>query len=141
MESNLKLHHIGIGVSNLDEVLDNIQSALGLFPSDYVNLSGSRAALIPVGELILEFIEPSDSPTNQASESLYRQVKERGSCVHHLAFEVNNIDLALKKTLENGCELTVEGLIEGKGGKFAWLKEETVGGFMIEICDKGYQVK
>lgn len=137
----IKLHHIGIGVKNLEEVVGFFQVALKLKPERYVDLSGSRAALIPVGDTILELIEPSDGPQNQAAESLYRLVKEKGGGVHHFAFEVEDIQVELAELEKKGLSLTQEGLIEGKGGKFAWLQENAANGFMVELCDRGYQIK
>lgn len=136
----VKLHHIGIGVKSLEDTVSYFKRALNLEPFEYVMLSGSKAALFKVGDVILEFIEPDDHPVNQAGRSIMNIVSTTGGGIQHLAFELADFDKAVQNLKDNDLNLNEEGVRDGKHGRFAWLEQVRNQGYMIELCEKDYKI-
>ena len=135
-----RIHHIGIGVRDLDEAMRFYEGTLGLELVDQVGWPGLRAALIPAGEVILELIEPIE-PQSEVAESLHRLVQERGGGVHHLCLEVDDIEAEVERLRARGVQMIGEAPQQAAGGIIAWLAENTLDGMMIELCQEGYEVK
>lgn len=134
-----RINHIGIGVRDLKEIVRFYTDALGLDPVEKVSWPGLEAATLPVGSVMLEFIEPSE-PKLRVGESLLRLVEERGYAVHHLCLEVDDIDAELAALKAKGVKLIDEVPQVQPGGKIAWLHEDAVKGIMIELCEEGYKI-
>lgn len=136
-----KIHHIGIAVKNLDDMVRFYQDELGLKVSSTASWPGLKAAIIPLGDVLIELIEPVDKPQLRVAESLCKLVEERGNGVHHLAFEVDDINMELEGLKAKGVKLIDEVPQEIDGGRIAWLHEDAVDGVMIELCEEGYQIE
>jgi len=136
-----RLHHIGIGVKDLESTVHFYKDILGLEPLGTVEWPGLKAVLFPFGNVILELIQPVGEPQLRVGESLYRLVKERGNGVHHFAFEVDDIDADVASLQLKGVRLIDEVPQQTAGGRIAWLHEEALDGVMIELCQEGYQIK
>lgn len=137
----MKIHHIGIGVKNLDASVRFYQDALGLEEVDYIDWPelGLRAAVIPIGDTVLELIEPV-SPEGAVAKDLAEGVSERGNGVHHLAFEVDDIEAAVRKLRAGKFEMMSEAPQSTKGGRLAWLRRCEAPGAMIELVEAGYRI-
>jgi methylmalonyl-CoA/ethylmalonyl-CoA epimerase len=134
-----RIHHIGIGVRNLEEMVRFCTEKLELEVTDTPSWPGLKASTLPVGDVILELIEPSE-PKLRVGESLMRLVQERGVAVHHLCLEVDDIDAELASLKAKGVKLIDEVAQKSPGGKIAWLSEDAVEGIMIELCEEGYTI-
>ena len=137
-----KLHHIGIGVRDLKKTIELYENILGFKLEKTINWDkeGLKAAIFPIGETKLEFIEPSN-PKGEIPLSIAEAVKLKDRIVHHLCFSVGNIEKATKKLMAKGFEVIIEEPQAEAGDKIAWLNESEVGGFMIELCQEGYEIK
>jgi len=87
-----KINHIGIAVENIDEALRLYRDVLGLKVEniEVVAEQKVRTAIIPVGESKIELLESTDP-----EGTIAKYIEKRGEGVHHLAFEVSNIQEAL----------------------------------------------
>lgn len=135
-----RIHHIGIGVRDLSEAIRFYTDTFGVELVDQVCWPGLKAALFSAGEVILELIEPIE-PQSEVAESLERLVNERGGGVHHLCFEVDDIEADVERLREKGVQMIGEAPQQAAGGTIAWLAEKTLDGMMIELCQQGYEVK
>ena len=88
-----RLHHVGIVVRSLDDTMDLYSKMLGLEPASRHEIAEAklRIANYSIGEgSPVEFIEAAPgSPLAQFLES-------NGEGLHHIAFEVDDIDAELK---------------------------------------------
>jgi methylmalonyl-CoA epimerase len=134
-----QIHHIGIAVKNLDDAIHFWTEVFGLRLIDRVNWPGLDGAILNIGGNIIELIEPHEAII-PVGKSLVQMVKEHGGGVHHICFEVDDIDQELKTLREAGIKLLDEVPQITKGGRIAWLDEQTVDGLMLELCEKGYQI-
>ena len=100
----MKLHHVGIVVNSIQESLGelknyfNFEATSGIMPvgSQKVNI-----CLLKIGDPFLELIEPA-SPDSAISE-----FAKSGGGIHHLCFEVKNIESELEEFSRKGATILV----------------------------------
>ncbi len=100
-----KINHIGIAVTNIDEAVKLYTEVLGLEVKDIevVEEQKVKTAIIPVGESKIELLESTDPEGIVA-----KYIERRGEGLHHLAFEVSNIQGALEAVAGKGITLIDE---------------------------------
>ena len=97
-----KVNHIGIAVSNLEEALKLYTVVLGLKVkgTEIVAEQKVRTALIPVGDTKIELLESTDP-----EGTIAKHIEKRGEGLHHLAFEVTDINESLEELKSKGIVL------------------------------------
>jgi methylmalonyl-CoA/ethylmalonyl-CoA epimerase len=129
-----RLDHIGIAVSSIDDAL-GIYRALGLSESkrEEVTSQGVITAFLPLGDTRLELLQPigPDSP-------IAKFLAKRGPGVHHLCFEVNDLDGAVNDLKSRGFRMVNEVPVPGADGKrVAFLHPSAGRGVLIELSEGG----
>jgi len=136
----LKLEHIGIVVKDLARSLKAYQELLGVSAIDFeeVNVEGNRAtiAFLPFGQTKVELIQPKDD-----AGILPDFLRERGEDgIHHLAFEVDDIESFYEKMKSKGVTFLWDGIRTGsRGSKVFFFKPEVFQGYFVEIVEKPKQ--
>jgi methylmalonyl-CoA/ethylmalonyl-CoA epimerase len=130
----LRLDHVGIAVRSLAERVPLYRDLLGvpLAREEDVPTERVRVAFLGNGETHVELLEPmnGEGPIAQFLE-------KRGEGVHHLCFEVDDIEAALDHLRAEGIALVGEAPRPGAGGcKVAFLHPKTTGGVLIELTEK-----
>ena len=103
----LTLDHIGLVVDKLENVTDLFRK-LGFsdmteaVPNPLQFVSASFAPVSKGGDVFIEFLEPTDD-----SSPISRFIRKRGGGLHHLCFEVDDIDAAMAEVAEHGFRITV----------------------------------
>jgi methylmalonyl-CoA epimerase len=129
----MRLHHIGIAVSDLDQSIDLYST---LFGAELVHRAtnereGLEAAFLRVGDAELELMAPlrEDSPVGKF-------VAKRGPGMHHVAFGVANIEQALDQARAEGLELIdSEPRMGMHGSRIAFVHPKSVGGVLTELVE------
>ena len=100
-----KINHIGIAVSSIDEALKLYTDVLGLKLQEIevVEAQKVKTALIPVGESKIELLESTDP-----EGVIAKFIENRGEGMHHIAFEVESINDALKAMADKGAAMIDE---------------------------------
>jgi len=100
-----KVNHIGIAVNSIDEAVKLYTDVLGLKVKDIeiVQEQKVRTAIIPVGDTKLELLESTDP-----EGTIAKHIERRGEGLHHLAFEVTNIQETLAMLKSKGIVLIDE---------------------------------
>jgi methylmalonyl-CoA/ethylmalonyl-CoA epimerase len=96
------IHHVGIAVPDLDEA---VETYTGIFRAtlehrEVVTEQGVEAASVLVGGSRLELLAPTGEDT-----PVGRFLAKRGPGVHHLAYEVDDVGVALESLVADGIEL------------------------------------
>ncbi len=128
------ISHIGIAVKNLTESVDNFKK---LFNQDDVQFETVedqkvKVAFLDVSGVHIELLEPtsSDSPISKFLE-------KRGEGIHHLSFEVDDIEKELSRLKQEGVRLIDEKPKVGAGGKLiAFIHPKSTNGVLIELSQK-----
>lgn len=100
-----KVNHIGVAVKSIDEAIKLYTDVLGLEVAGMEVLEDMRVktAIIPVGDTKIELLESTDP-----EGTIAKFVERRGEGLHHLAFEVSNIQETLDTLRSKGIELIDE---------------------------------
>ena len=128
-----KIDHIAIVVSDIDEALTFWRHALGLSFSHVEEVPGREAliAFLPAGESEVELVEPTTD-----TSAVARYLAKRGPGMHHICFEVENIEMTLARLKEKDVQLINEEPIVGAGGrKIAFIHPKSTGGVLVELYE------
>lgn len=117
----IKIDHIGIAVSHLEEALRVYCDVLGLKPENIeretVKEQRVKVAMIPVGESRIELLESTDP-----EGTIAKFIDKRGEGIHHLAIGVSNIKGELETLKAKGVPLIdTEPRIGAGGHKIAFI--------------------
>ncbi len=130
----MKIDHLGIATKSIEESLKFWQDSLGLenVHSEIVEDQKVRVAMLPIGESRVELLEPTsdDSPISKFLE-------KRGGGIHHIAIEVEDIEVSLAKLKAEGARLIDETpRIGAEGCLIAFVHPATTGGVLLELTQK-----
>ena len=126
-----RLHHVAIAVNNLEESVALYERILGikLFSIEDIPGQNLRAAVFKVGEEVgIELLQPTEPDSGVA-----RFLESRGQGLHHICFEVDEVDEELKAMAEKGIELIDRQGRTGISGKIGFLHPKSTHGVLIEL--------
>lgn len=130
----MKINHLGIATNGIEEALKFWEDALGLenVHTETVEDQKVRVAMLPIGETRIELLEPTseDSPISKFLE-------KRGSGIHHIAVDVEDIEASLAKLKANGMRLIDETpRIGAEGCLVAFVHPSSANGVLLELTQK-----
>jgi len=106
----LKFDHVGIAVRSLEDALAVYERLMKLeVRRTEVQSQQVKIALITVGDVYLELL----SPTGEES-SVAKFLRERGEGLHHIAFEVEDMESSMDEFRRRGFRFVYEKPVEGK---------------------------
>lgn len=135
MNSDLKLHHIGIVVPKIEESLGEITKFLNFDKINMPTLVDSQkvnVCFLNAGSCYIELIEPTQS------NSPISQFAAKGGGIHHLCFEVKDIKTTIDKMVKNGARLLVEPVrgFENRITAFVILNMKNTKCNLIELAEE-----
>ena len=119
-----KLDHIAIAVHNVEHAAKFYQDMLGL--------ELKKVGFLPIGETNIELVEPScdNSP-------IARFLSTKGPGIHHLCFEVDDIEEEVKALTNKGAQLIDKIPRPGAHQTLvAFLHPKGTGGVLMELSQK-----
>lgn len=127
-----KINHVAIAVSDVDASLSFWRDALGLAVDHVEDVPSQKATVvfIPVGESEVELVRPTSEDTGVA-----KFLAERGGGMHHLCFEVDDIEGMLEDLKAKGVRLINETPLELPGRKMAFIHPKSSGGVLVELYE------
>ena len=129
------IHHLGVAVTDLDEALSTYSRLFGaeLEHRALVTEQGVEAAAVLVGSARVELLAPLGSET---PVGLF--LASRGPGMHHVAYEVNDVQAALDSLAAEGAELVDAEPHEGLFGlQVAFVHPDAVHGVLTEVVSVG----
>lgn len=129
-----KLDHIGIAVKDLEKALMLYEYLYGLKagPVEVHKEYRVKLAFLPIGETRIELLEGLDEES-----PITKFIAKRGEGVHHLTFEVEDLEKALEILAGKGIELIDKAPRTGAhGDRVAFLHPKSTGGVLVELCEK-----
>ena len=125
-----RLDHVGIVVRNLKQTQQIYVDALRMKDSKYEQLQTAEALFLPIGDTSLELLEP-----NGTDGHLYQFLASKGEGVHHICFEVDDIDTIVQQLISQGIKMRDKVARTGtRGSKIAFTEPDQFGGVLIEFC-------
>ncbi len=128
-----KINHIGIAVKNIDEAIKVYTDVLGLKVKGIeVNAEQKlKTALIPVGDSMIELLESTDP-----NSAIGKFVEARGEGLHHIAYNVSNVQDALGTLTKKGVALIDSKPRKGvENSTIAFLHPKSTGKVLTELVE------
>ncbi|GAB4527987.1 MAG: methylmalonyl-CoA epimerase [Anaerolineae bacterium] len=131
-----RIDHIAIVVQDLDAALGVYRDALGL-PLERVEevpAEKVRVAFLPLpeGDGEVELVQPTADDTGIA-----RFLAKRGEGMHHICFEVDDIESAMSRLAAAGLQiLEEEPRLGSQGQRYVFIHPKTAHGVLIELYER-----
>ena len=128
----LKVEHIGIAVKDLQTSIPLFEKLLNTpcYKTEEVSGEKVNTAFFQQGETKIELLE-STSPEGVIA----KYVEKKGEGIHHIAFEVADIEAEMKRLVSEGFVLLNEKPKEGADNKLVcFLHPKHTNGVLIELC-------
>ncbi len=132
MSKPIKINHIGIAVSDVEESLKFWRDAMGIELAHIEEVPSQKAkvAFLPIGESDIELVQPTAEDTGVA-----KFLTERGGGIHHLCIEVNDISETMTSLKAKGIRLINEEPQVLPGRKMAFVHPKSTGGVLLELYE------
>ncbi len=129
-----KVNHIGIAVENIQDYAGFYENVLGLKVEGEETVAEQKVkvAFLTVGDTRIEVLEPTadDSPVRKFIEN-------KGTGVHHLSFEVEDIEAELERLKGLGVRLIDEKpRLGAHGTKIAFVHPKESKGVLVELTEQ-----
>jgi len=129
-----RIDHVAIVVEGLDDALAFWQNALGLEITHIEEVPGqeSKIAFLPAGNSEIELVQPTTETSGIA-----RYLNKRGPGIHHLCFEVDDLEATLDRLDAQGIELINREPTVGAGGtRVAFVHPRSANGVLVELYER-----
>jgi methylmalonyl-CoA/ethylmalonyl-CoA epimerase len=128
-----RIDHIAIVVEDIDKALGFWRDTLGLDLNHVEDVPEQQAAVafLPTGESEVELVKPTSEDSGIA-----RFLMRRGPGIHHICFEVDDIEQMLQTLRSRGVRLIDDTPRIGTGGKkIAFVHPQSTHGVLIELYE------
>ena len=128
-----RIDHIGVAVEQIEPALELYRGRFGLelVHRELVREQGVDAALLDLGENHIELLAPLGPET-----PVGRFLASRGPGLHHVAYQVPDIDATLDQLKEAGFALIDERPRVGiRGSRVAFMHPRGTAGVLTEIVE------
>ncbi len=128
-----RINHIAVAVNNLEEAAKFYQNMLGLSLSgvEVVAAQKTKAGFFKVGESNIELVQPTE-----ADSPLTKFLEAKGQGIHHICFEVDDVEAEIKALLEKGATMVDQKPRPGAHQtRVAFIHPKSSNGVLIELCE------
>ena len=129
-----RIDHIGVATDGLAKRLPFWSDVLGLTVEgvETVESEQVKVAFLPVDRSRIELLEP----TGEAS-AIAAHIAKRGEGLHHLTFEVDDLDEMLERMGRHGVRIVGDGARVGAGGhRVVFVHPKSTGGVLVELVEQ-----
>ena len=130
----LRIEHLGIAVNNMENANRLFTSLLGTpnYKVETVESEMVSTSFFKVGESKIELVEA----TNPESP-IAKFIAKKGEGIHHVAFEVDDIDGEMERLKKEGFELINAAPKDGADNKrIFFLHPKCTNGILVELCQE-----
>jgi methylmalonyl-CoA/ethylmalonyl-CoA epimerase len=132
-----RINHIGVVVRSLADSIPLYRDALGLAFEGVEEVAGFqvKVAFFRIGQSRIELLEPMAS-SGMVAEFL----KRSGPGIHHIAYEVEDIEAAIDTCESHGIRMIDRTPRTGAhGARVAFVHPESCQSVVIELCQSEHQ--
>ncbi|HKC35607.1 MAG TPA: methylmalonyl-CoA epimerase [Chitinophagaceae bacterium] len=130
----LKVEHIGIAVKTLADSVPLFEKLLKsqCYKTETVEIEKVNTAFLKTGGTKIELLESTDE-----IGAISKFIDKKGEGLHHIAFEVENIELEMERLKNEGFILLNERPKKGADNKLVcFLHPGSTNGVLIELCEE-----
>lgn len=129
-----KVEHIGIAVKSLVQSIPVFEKLLNslCYKTELVESESVNTAFFQSGETKIELLESTDP-----NGVIARFIEKKGEGIHHIAFDVVDIEAEMKRLKDEGFILLNEQPKKGADNKLVcFLHPKSTNSVLIEICQE-----
>mgnify|MGYP001239933309 CR=1 FL=1 len=129
-----KIEHIGIAVSSLEKANKLYTNLLGKHPykTESVSTEGVITSFFQSGNTKIELLEGVGE-----DNAISKFIKNKGEGIHHIAFEVDDIILEIKRLKKLGFKIINETPKKGADNKLiCFIHPKSTSHVLIELCQE-----
>ncbi|HEY0299197.1 MAG TPA: methylmalonyl-CoA epimerase [Arachidicoccus sp.] len=129
-----KVEHIGIAVQKLEVSIPLFEKLLNTtcYKTETVESEGVNTAFFQTGETKIELLEAS-----LAESPIGKFLEKKGEGMHHIAFDVEDIEAEMERLKGEGFILLNEKPKKGADNKLVcFLHPKGTNGVLIELCQE-----
>ena len=129
-----KIEHVALAVADLDAAVEHYSKTWGLTVEhrERVEDQGVEEAMLPLGESYLQLLGATGPDT-----TVGKFLAKRGEGLHHIAYEVDDLEAALASLKEQGVPLIDEAPRKGgRGHMVAFVHPKGNHGLLVELIQK-----
>jgi methylmalonyl-CoA/ethylmalonyl-CoA epimerase len=133
MSTIKRINHIALVVDDIEAALHFWRDTLKLNLSHVEDVPDQESivAFLPIGDIEVELVKPTTQDSGIA-----RYLARRGPGIHHICFEVDDIESCLELLGERDVELINEEPVLGTAGKrIAFIHPKSTHGVLIELYE------
>lgn len=130
----LKVEHIGIAVKNMESANSLFSKLFNKAPYklEKVESEGVSTSFFQMGETKIELLEAESEDS-----AIAKFIEKKGEGIHHIAYEVQNIDSEMKRLEAEGFQLINKTPKKGADNKLiCFLHPKSTNGVLIELCQE-----
>jgi methylmalonyl-CoA/ethylmalonyl-CoA epimerase len=130
----LKVEHIGLAVKSFDQSIPLFEQLLSTpcYKTEMVASEKVNTAFFQVGETKIELLESTDP-----EGVIAKFIEKKGEGMHHIAFEVADIEAEMKRLSDLGFQLLNPVPKQGADNKLVcFLHPKGTNGVLIELCQE-----
>jgi len=128
----MHIDHIGIAVSNLEEAISTYSKILDkpCFKTEVVESEKVETAFFQTGQSKVELLGPTGPDS-----VIQKFIDKKGQGIHHVAFEVDDIQAELGRLRSEGFTILNEQPKKGADNKLvAFVHPKDNHGVLVELC-------
>jgi len=129
-----KIEHIGIAVKNLENSNALFQKLFGKehYKVEAVESEGVSTSFFMLGETKIELLEATN-----ANSAIAKFIDKKGEGIHHIAYEVDDIDFEMNRLRNEGFEVLNAQPKDGADNKrVCFLHPRSTNGVLVELCQE-----
>jgi methylmalonyl-CoA/ethylmalonyl-CoA epimerase len=126
-----KIEHVALAVKDLEATLEHYRDVWGIEAShrERVEDQGVEEAMLPLGESYLQLLGATGPDT-----TVGKFLAKKGEGLHHIAYEVDDLEKALRELKEKGVPLIDEQPRRGgRGHMVAFVHPKGNHGLLVEL--------
>jgi len=129
-----KIEHIGIAVKSLQNAVPLFEKLLNTncYKTEEVISEHVQTAFFRTGDTKIELLESTDP-----NGVIARYIEKKGEGIHHIAFEVDDIEAEMERLKNEGFELLHQVPKNGADNKrICFLHPRGTNGVLVELCQE-----
>ena len=129
-----KIEHIALAVKDLDKAIETYSALWGLTVEHRETVADQQVeeAMLLIGETYIQLLAPTSDQSTVA-----RFIDKRGEGLHHIAYEVDDIDAALEHLAATGARMIDHEPRDGsRGTRIAFVHPASSAGVLVELVQK-----
>ena len=127
-----KINHIAIVVDDINTAVEFWRDKLGIELSHIEDVPSQHAkvAFLPLGDSEVELVQPIDE-----NSGLAKFLNTRGPGMHHICFEVDDIEATLEDLINKGVRLINQSPVLLENRKIVFIHPKSANGVLIELYE------